>query len=76
MLARNMAEGDCRPQRNPAARIIATHNAQGVVASGIEAGNRPAIAVQNPCPLVGPQAGKCAKVSNKKLYGMEMTLEI
>src|SRR5690606_34161747 len=67
----DIAEGDGRSQRDTATRVVAAHNARRVIACGVEAGHRSAVAVQDAGLLLAAQAGEGAEIADDELHGIE-----
>jgi hypothetical protein len=70
-LAADVAEGDGRPQRDAGAGVVAAHDAGGVVAHRVQAGDGPVVGAQHARVLVGGQAGEGADVAHHQADGVE-----
>lgn len=74
MACRDIAEGDRCSKRDPTARIVAAHDAGGIVARRIEPHNRLAVVTEDSRMLVSAKAGESSKVADDELHSVERTL--
>src|SRR5690606_31494207 len=70
LAASDITERQRRPQRNACARIIAAHDALGVVAHGVKPRNRVSLSVEHTSSAIGTQAGKGSDIANDKPDGI------
>src|ERR1700712_2770181 len=71
MPARDIAERQRRAERDACAGIVAAHDAGHVVARGIEARDRLAVAIERARVLVGLYSCVSAEIANHHLDGVE-----